>query len=41
MYNQEEEKRGIYFEKNEVLSLIGIFFLGFSTAMFHLMRQFG
>ena len=30
----QEKRKRIYFEKNEILSLMGIFFLGFSTAMF-------
>ncbi len=34
MVNQENKKKRFYFERNEILSLLGIFFLGFSTAMF-------
>ena len=34
-FEEEESKRKrFYFERNEILILIGIFFLGFSTAMF-------
>jgi len=32
--NQEIKKKRFFFERNEILSLLGIFFLGFSTAMF-------
>ncbi len=34
MLNQKSKRRKINFERNEILSLLVIFFLGFSTAMF-------
>lgn len=34
MNSQENKKKRFFFERNEILSLLGIFFLGFSTAMF-------